>query len=109
MVNPRWRRPQVAHVVEAGWGFNPTPFDKSMAVLRFMHTQLKLLSFKSMLVCIKFFKKFFGLVVFMQCLAAHSQALDVTAYVWSLSVGNNFEIFKMLKMCKVKDLKKVHF
>ena len=45
----------------------------------------------------------------MQCLAAHSQALDVTAYVWSLSVGNNFEIFKMLKMCKVKDLKKVHF
>ena len=57
MLNPRWPRPQVAHVVEAGWGFNPTPFDKSMAVLRFMHTQLKLLSCKSMLVCINNLKK----------------------------------------------------
>ena len=45
----------------------------------------------------------------MQCLAAHSQALDVTAYVWSLSVGNNFENFNKLKILKVKDLNKVHF
>ena len=59
---------------------------------------IKFAIIKSILACINLKKKIFWASCFLQCVAAHSQVLDVIAYVWSLSECKGVNIISCMPL-----------